>query len=651
MSAKNAKGPEADLAMGPMDLHLFREGTHPRLGDKLGSRVVTLGGKKGTWFAVWAPNAEAVSVVGDFNGWRKGDTPLVRGEAGVFAGFVPGVDKGAVYKYHVVGKGGAHRVDKADPFAVRHETPPGTASVVWDLDYAWHDDAWMRARAPEKWRGQAMSVYEVHLGSFMRVPEENNRWLGYAEIAPKLIEHVKRLGFTHVELMPVMEHPFYGSWGYQTTGYFAPTGRYGTAQDLMKLVDQLHQAGIGVILDWVPGHFPADEHGLAYFDGTHLFEHGDPQRGFHPEWNTLIFDYGRPEVRSFLVSSAFAWVDRFHADGLRVDGVASMLYLDYARPEGKWTPNEHGGKENLEAIAFLRQLNGTFARERPEVVTIAEESTSFPKVTKPVSDGGLGFGLKWDLGWMNDTLKYLARDPVHRRWHHNELTMRGLYAASEAFILPLSHDEVTHGKGSLLTKMSGADFARRVANLRLLYAYMFSQPGKKLLFMGSEIASWSEWNHDASLDWHLLQHAAHEKMQLFLGELNRLYREEPCLHELDCDAAGFRWIDADDTERSILSYERLDSKGASVLVVLSFTPVPRENVRIGVSAGGMWEEILNSDAEAFGGSGYGNLGAVEAVPVPAHGRNLSVNLNLPPLGALFLRRRAPASQVGNPEKR
>jgi 1,4-alpha-glucan branching enzyme len=627
------------LEMGATDLHLFREGTHPRLGDKLGSRPAIVDGVRGTWFAVWAPNAEAVSVVGEFNGWRKGETPLARGEAGIFSGFVPEVGKGAVYKYHVVGPGGAHTVDKADPFALRHETPPGTASVVWDLAYAWGDDAWMSARAPDRFRREAMSIYEVHLGSWMRIPEEDNRWFGYAEIATKLIEHVSRLGFTHVELMPVMEHPFYGSWGYETTGYFAPTSRYGTAQDLMGLVDALHQAGIGVILDWVPAHFPSDEHGLAYFDGTHLFEHADPRRGFHPEWNTSIFDYGRPEVRSFLVSSAFAWIDRFHADGLRVDGVASMLYLDYARRDGEWLANEAGGNENLDAIAFLRKLNETLSRERPEIVMIAEDSTAFPKVTRPVSEGGLGFALKWDLGWMNDTLKYLARDPVHRRWHHDELTMRGLYAASEAFVLPLSHDEVTHGKGSLLGKMSGADFTRRMANLRLLYAYMYSQPGKKLLFMGSEIAPWSEWNHDASLDWHLCSHAAHERMQLFIGELNRIYREEPCLHELDCDAAGFRWIDADDADRSILTYERLDRAGASVVVILNFTPAVRTNYRVGVPGGGLWEEIVNSDAEPFGGGGHGNLGGIEAVPVPAHGRSLSLAVTVPPLGALFLRRR------------
>ncbi len=638
MSADRAtSGPPA---LGEMDLHLFREGSHPRLGDKLGSHRCLVDGESGTWFAVWAPSAESVSVVGTFNAWNKSVSPLARGEAGIFSGFVAGVDEGALYKYHVVGPGGIHRVDKADPFAVRHEQPPGTASIVWDLDHAWRDDTWMRERAGRSWKREPMAIYEVHLGSWMRVTEDDNRFFGYAEIAPKLVEHVRKLGFTHVELMPVMEHPFYGSWGYETTGYFAPTSRYGSAQDLMELVDQLHEAGIGVILDWVPAHFPSDEHGLAYFDGTHLFEHADPRRGFHPEWKTSIFDYGRPEVRSFLLSSAFAWIDRFHADGLRVDGVASMLYLDYARKEGEWIPNERGGNENLEAIVFLRQLNETLRRERPDVVTIAEESTAFPLVTSPVADGGLGFGLKWDLGWMNDTLRYLARDPIHRRWHHRDLTMRGLYAASESFVLPLSHDEVTHGKGSLLGRMSGADFWRRMANLRLLYAYMYSLGGKKLLFMGSELAPWSEWNHDASLDWHLVGHPSHEQVQLLVGELNRVYRAEPGLHELDCEAAGFRWVDADDAERSILVYERLDARGASVLVVLSFTPMIRTNYRVGVSSGGIWDEIFNSDATPFGGSGQGNMGGAEASPVPAHGRRFSLNLTLPPLGALFLRPRA-----------
>jgi 1,4-alpha-glucan branching enzyme len=634
----NAEADFARLTMGELDVHLFREGTHPRLGDKLGARLATIGGVGGVFFAVFAPNAEGVSVIGDFNGWRKGETPLARREAGLWYGFVPGLEKGATYKYHIVGPGGVFRVDKADPFGIRQETPPGTASVVWDLDHAWRDEAFLRTRAASS-RSAPISIYEVHLGSWMRVPEEGNRSLSYIEMAPKLVEYVRRLGFTHVELMPLAEHPFYGSWGYQTTGYYAPTSRYGSPQDLMTLIDALHCAGIGVIVDWVPAHFPTDEHGLSYFDGTHLFEHADRRRGFHPEWNTLIFDYGRGEVRSFLLSSAFAWIDRFHVDGLRVDGVASMLYLDYGRRHGEWLANVHGGKENLEAIAFLQQLNQTLHRERPEVVTIAEESTAFPKVTAQVADGGLGFDLKWDLGWMHDTLGYLARDPIYRRWHHRELTMRGLYAFSEAFVLPLSHDEVVYGKGSLYGKMHG-DPWQKFAQLRLLFAYMYSQPGKKLLFMGGEIAQVSEWNHDTSLDWHLVSGATlNAQVQLLVGELNRLYREESCLHELDASPSGFAWVDADDEGRSVLAYDRVDAHGARLLVVLNFASMPHRNYRVGVAIGGVWDELLNTDSTALGGSGQGNLGGVEAAPVPAHGRPFSLSLTLPPLGGLFLKPR------------
>jgi 1,4-alpha-glucan branching enzyme len=634
----NAEADFARLTMGELDVHLFREGTHPRLGDKLGARLATIGGVGGVFFAVFAPNAEAVSVIGDFNGWRKGETPLARREVGLWYGFVPGLEKGATYKYHVVGPGGVHRVDKADPFGIRQETPPGTASVVWDLDHVWRDDAFLRARAASS-RSAPISIYEVHLGSWMRVPEEGNRSLSYIEMAPKLVEYVRRLGFTHVELMPLAEHPFYGSWGYQTTGYYAATSRYGSPQDLMTLIDALHCAGIGVIVDWVPAHFPTDEHGLSYFDGTHLFEHADRRRGFHPEWNTLIFDYGRGEVRSFLLSSAFAWIDRFHVDGLRVDGVASMLYLDYGRRHGEWLANVYGGKENLEAIAFLQQLNQTLHRERPEVVTIAEESTAFPKVTAPVADGGLGFDFKWDLGWMHDTLGYLARDPIYRRWHHRELTMRGLYAFSEAFVLPLSHDEVVYGKGSLYGKMHG-DPWQKFAQLRLLFAYMYSQPGKKLLFMGGEIAQVSEWNHDTSLDWHLVSGATlNAQVQLLVGELNRLYREESCLHELDASPSGFAWVDADDEGRSVLAYDRVDAHGARLLVLLNFASMPHRNYRVGVAIGGVWDELLNTDSIALGGSGQGNLGGVEAAPVPAHGRPFSLSLTLPPLGGLFLKPR------------
>jgi 1,4-alpha-glucan branching enzyme len=482
-----------------------------------------------------------------------------------------------------------------------------------------------------------MSIYEVHLGSWMRVPEEGNRPLTYRELAPKLSEYVRRLGFTHVEFMPVMEHPYYGSWGYQCTGYFAPTSRYGTPQDFMYLVDQLHQQGIGVILDWVPSHFPTDEHGLGYFDGTHLYEHGDPRQGLHPDWNSFIFNYGRSEVRSFLMSSAMCWLDRYHADGLRLDAVASMLYLDYSRRPGEWIPNPYGGRENLDAIAFLRRFNEDVYQAHPEVQTIAEESTAWPMVSRPTYVGGLGCGLKWDMGWMHDTLAYMAHDPVYRRYHHNQLTFRMLYAFNENFVLPLSHDEVVHGKGSLLAKMPGDDW-QKFANLRLLYGYMYGQPGKKLLFMGGEFGQWNEWSHEASLDWHQTEFPHHAGMQRWVADLNRLYQSEPALHELDCDAAGFEWIDANDPENSTLSFLR---KGRSpdelLLVVCNFTPVPRPNYRVGVPRGGFWRELLSSDASTYGGTGWGNLGGVEAAPIPYHGRLASLNLILPPLGCVFLK--------------
>jgi 1,4-alpha-glucan branching enzyme len=619
---------------GDLDAHLMREGSHPRLFEKLGSHPAD----HGTRFATWAPNAEAISVIGDFNGWTPGDAPLTRlGETGVWVGFVPNVTRGALYKYHLRSKLRGYQVAKADPFALRHEVPPNTASVVWELDYEWNDAAWMARRAGVSGPSAPMAIYEVHLGSWMRVPEDGNRSLTYTEIAPKLVEHVQRLGFTHVELMPLTEHPFFGSWGYETTGYFAATSRYGTPEELMSLIDQLHQAGIAVLLDWVPAHFPTDEHGLQYFDGTPLFEHPDRRLGFHPEWDTSIFDFGRPEVRSFLLSSALFWLDRFHVDGLRVDGVASMLYRDYGRKPGEWVPNVHGGNEYIEAVELLRRLNDAIHREAPDTITVAEESTAWPHVTGAVASGGLGFSYKWDMGWMHDTLKYLAEDPIHRRHHHHELTMRGLYAFSERFVLPLSHDEVVHGKRSLLGKMPG-DRWQKFANLRLLYAYMYSQPGKKLLFMGSELAQWREWNHDSSLDWHLLDDPAHRQIQLLVGELNRLYRSERTLHELDTEPAGFQWLDADDAERSVLVYERLSRDGDRMLVALNFTPVPRPNYRVGVTIPGLYREILNTDAVELGGSGQGNLGAVESAPVRAHRREHSLNLTLPPLGALYLRR-------------
>jgi 1,4-alpha-glucan branching enzyme len=617
---------------GPLDAHLLAEGTHPRLHEKLGAHRVA----GGTRFAVWAPNAAAVSVIGDFNSWKPGAHALARiaGDTGVWQGVVPGVGEGALYKLHVRSKLRGYEVAKADPFAQRHEAPPGTASVVWTPEHRWSDQAWMQSRAARSAPDAPMSIYEVHLGSWRRVPEDGNRSLSYREIAPLLVDYVTRLGFTHVELMPLTEHPFFGSWGYETTGYFAATARYGPPEDLMALIDALHGAGIGVILDWVPAHFPTDEHGLVYFDGTALYEHPDRKLGFHPEWNTSIFDFGRPEVRSFLLSSALFWLERFHVDGLRVDGVASMLYRDYGRKAGEWTPNANGGREYLEAVELLERLTETIAREQPGTVTIAEESTAWPHVTG-TARGGLGFTYKWDMGWMHDTLRYLARPPEVRRHHHDELTFRGLYMFSEQFVLPLSHDEVVYGKGALLAKMPG-DRWQKHANLRLLYAYQFTQPGKKLMFMGDEFAQWNEWNHDASLDWHLLDHAAHRQIQLLVGELNRLYRSEPALYQLDGEPAGFAWLVANDAEHSVYVYERIGKADERIVIALNFTAEPRFNYRVGVTKPGRWVELLNTDAVDFGGSGHGNLGAVEAMPVRAHDRAFSVNLTLPPLGAVLL---------------
>ncbi|MHB1161947.1 MAG: 1,4-alpha-glucan branching protein GlgB [Chloroflexota bacterium] len=621
------------------DLHLFNEGTHYRLYDKLGAHPMARGTTRGRYFAVWAPNAEQVSVIGDFNGWDNASTLLQpRDRSGIWEGFVPGVGVGSLYKYHIRSRERGYQVDKADPYAFFSETPPNTASIVWDLDYRWGDGEWMERRRGSNALDSPMAIYEVHLGSWMRVPEEGNRSLTYREMAPKLAEHVKRVGFTHVEFLPVMEHPFYGSWGYQITGYFAPTSRYGTPQDFMYLVDQLHQQGIGVILDWVPSHFPTDEFGLGFFDGTHLYEHADPRKGFHPDWNSFIFNYGRNEVRSFLLSNALFWLDEYHADGLRVDAVASMLYLDYSRKEGEWIPNQYGGRENLEAIDFLRRFNKDIYRNHPEVQTIAEESTAWPGVSRPTYTGGLGFGMKWDMGWMHDTLQYMSYDPIYRKFHHDELTFRMVYAFSENFVLPLSHDEVVHGKGSLLEKMPGDDW-QKFANLRLLFGYMWAQPGKKLLFMGGEFGQRQEWHHDASLDWHLLQCAPHAGVQRWLEDLNRFRREEPALYRLDFDPGGFEWISGGDVEQSVLSFlRRGEGQEEVVLVVCNFTPIPRHNYRVGVPADGFWRELLNSDAPHYGGSGQGNLGGVEAAPIPYQGRPYSLNLTLPPLGALFLKR-------------
>ena len=605
-----------------------------RLYDTLGAHV----DGSGTRFAVWAPHALAVSVIGDWNRWVAGTSPLVLGPGGVWSGRVEGVQHGALYKLHVRGTG-SYAVAKADPFALRSEQSPGTASVVWAPRHTWRDAAWLAGRAERSRPDAPIAIYEVHLGSWRRVPEQGMRSLSYREIAPLLVDHVTRLGYTHVELMPLTEHPFFGSWGYQTTGYFAATSRYGTPDDLMALVDALHAAGIAVLLDWVPAHFPTDEHGLVYFDGTPLYEHADRRLGFHPEWNTAIFDFGKPEVRAFLVASALFWLERFHFDGIRVDGVASMLYRDYGRQPGDWLPNAQGGREYLEAVELLREVNIAVAREVPDAITIAEESTAWPGVTAAIESDGLGFGYKWDLGWMHDTLKYLARDPVHRTHHHGELTMRGMYQFDERYVLPLSHDEVVYGKHSLLAKQRG-DRWQQFANLRLLYAYQYALPGKKLLFMGGELAQWNEWNHEASLDWHLLADPHHAGVSLLVGTLNALYRGEPALHELDTEPQGFKWLDADAAGPSVLAFERRAVDPTAVVVcAFNFTPVVREGYRLGVGRAGTWEEILNTDATTFAGSGVGNLGAVVSTPEPAHGRPHSLSVVLPPLGAVWFRLR------------
>ena len=615
------------------DLYLFNEGTHRGLAGKLGAHQL---GPAGTAFAVWAPGATGVSVIGDFNGWDAGAHPLeARASSGIWAGIVPGAHPGDVYKYAVSVPGGAV-LEKADPYGFASEGAPRTGSVVWDLDYAWGDGDWMAGRGARAALDAPVSIYEVHLGSWRRDPGRPGEVLSYEALTPLLVDYLLETGFTHVELLPIMEHPFYGSWGYQTTGYFAPTARHGTPQGLMAMIDALHRAGIGVLLDWVPSHFPNDAFALAEFDGTHLYEHADPRQGIHPDWDSCIFNYGRNEVRSFLLSSAEHWLATYHADGLRVDAVASMLYLDYSREEGQWIPNRHGGRENLEAIDFLQQLNIGLYGAHPGIQTVAEESTAWPGVSRPTDAGGLGFGYKWDMGWMHDTLAYLRRDPVHRAHHHGQLTFRGLYAFTEHYVLPLSHDEVVHGKGSLAAMMPGDDW-QKLANLRLLYGYQYTQPGKKLLFMGDEIGQFQEWSHERSLDWHLLDQPAHAGLLRFVADLNRLYRAEPALHRLDSDPAGFEWVQADDAARATLSYLRRAPDGASVLVVCNFTPVPRHNLLLGVPEAGFWREILNSDATVYGGSGLGNLGGVEAQPVPWHGRPRTVNLTAPPLAVVCFR--------------
>lgn len=616
------------------DLHLLIEGSHYRAWEKLGAHPAEVGDERGTWFAVWAPNAHDVSVVGDFNGWEAGAHPLgSRGDSGIWEGFIPGVDKGALYKYAIASDVNGHREDKADPYAFACEIRPQSSSMVWDLSgYEWGDQDWLAQRGRHHAVDAPVAIYEVHLGSWMRNPEEGNRWLTYRELAPKLAEYVREMGFTHVELLPVSEHPLDASWGYQAIGYFAPTSRFGTPQDFMYFVDVLHQNGIGVILDWVPAHFPRDGHGLGFFDGTHLYEHADPRKGEQRDWGTFIFNYGRREVSNFLLTNAFFWLEVYHIDGLRVDAVASMLYLDYSREEGEWIPNEYGGRENLEAVAFLKRFNELVYERYPDVITVAEESTSWPMVSRPTYLGGLGFGYKWNMGWMHDTLLYLSKDPLYRKYHHNTLTFSLLYAFHENFILPFSHDEVVHGKGSMIGKMPGDDW-QKFANLRLLYGYMYLHPGKKLLFMGSEFGQWAEWNHDASLEWQLLQYDPHQGLQRWVRDLNTFLRGEQALVEQDFEPAGFAWIDCHDSQQSVLSFLRQGRDTGDVVVcACNFTPVPRHNYRLGVPLGGWWNETLNSDAPLYGGSGQGNMEGVPSSPVASHGHYHSLNITLPPLG-------------------
>ncbi len=621
------------------DISLFRSGKHYKLYEKFGSHVIDNEGVKGTYFAVWAPNARAVSVEGNFNGWNQHSHPMqVRwDESGIWELFIPGVSTGEVYKYFIKSNSG-ETLEKADPFALRWEEPPSTASIVWDTWYEWEDTSWMKSRYEINALNKPMSVYEMHFGSWARSLESPEEFLSYRTMAGLLIPYLKETGFTHVEFLPLMEHPYYPSWGYQITGYFAASSRYGTPQDLMYLIDQLHENGIGVILDWVPSHFPGDEHGLYRFDGTHLYEHEDMRKGFHPDWKSYIFNYGRNEVKSFLISNAIFWLERYHADGLRVDAVASMLYLDYSRKAGEWLPNEAGGRENLEAISFLKEFNEAVYSSFPDVQTIAEESTAFVGVSRPTYQGGLGFGMKWMMGWMHDTLDYFGKDPVHRKYNHEKITFSTVYAFTENFMLPFSHDEVVHGKGSLLARMPGDEW-QKFANLRLLYLYMFTHPGTKCLFMGNEIGQVSEWNFDRSLDWHLLEHAPHLGIRETVTALNTLYRSEPALYEKSFESGGFEWIEGGDAENSVLVYSRKGNDSANELVVaLNMTPVPRKAWRIGLPSAGQWQIILNSDDKQFYGSNMVEDLLIASENVEWHGKPQSGRLTLPPLGGLVLKR-------------
>lgn len=627
----------AEPFISEYDQHLFNEGSHDRIYQKLGAQCCTQGGTQGVHFAVWAPNARAVSVIGDFNYWdRQSHALLPLNNTGIWTLFIPTLKQGELYKYAIEGADGTS-YEKVDPYGFASEIRPKTASRILDLNnnYTWHDESWVQQREQSQWLQKPVSIYEVHLGSWLRVPEEDNRWLTYRELADKLVPYVKDLGFTHVEFLPVAEHPLDASWGYQVTGYFAPTSRFGTPEDFMALVDQLHQHNIGIILDWVPGHFPKDAHGLAFFDGTHLYEHADPRMREHKDWGTYIFNYGRHEVSNFLISNAMFWMDKYHIDGLRVDAVASMLYLDYSRPAGEWLPNRHGGNDNIEAIEFMRRLNERIHLQYPGTLIIAEESTAWPQVSHPTFTGGLGYDFKWDMGWMNDSLRYMGRPTIYRKYHHNELTFRRIYAFSENFLLPLSHDEVVHGKQSLLSKMPG-DSWQKFANLRLLFGYQYTQPGKKLLFMGAELATWNEWQVDQSLDWPLLNFETHQGIQRWVRDLNNTYRCESALHDLDCDPSGFAWIDCNNTEESILIYLRQSQSGEKILVAMNFTEMPREGYTVHVPAQGLWQEILNSDATCYGGNGLGNLGGVTASANSIH-EQPSLQITLPSLGMVILK--------------
>ncbi len=621
------------------DLYLMGEGSHERAYEKMGAHLVEVDGKKGIFFAVWAPNARRVQIIGNFNNWDGGQHNMNSSDAGIWTLFIPGLEEHTVYKYRIEAQSG-QTFDKADPYGFGMEQRPRTASVVVNLDrYSWGDDDWVAHRAERQAFDKPISIYEVHLNSWRKKQDEKwgTRYLTYRELADELIPYVKEMGFTHIELMPIAEHPLDASWGYQVLGYFAPTSRFGDPQDLMYFIDQCHQNNIGVILDWVPAHFPKDGAGLHYFDGTHLYSHTDPRQGEHQDWGTMIFNFGRNEVRAFLISNALFWIDKYHFDGLRVDAVASMLYLDYSREEGQWIPNQYGGRENLEAISFLRKVNEVVHGIHPGVLTIAEESTAWPMVSRPTYMGGLGFSLKWNMGWMHDTLNYISKDPIHRRYHHNDMTFSLLYAFNENFVLPISHDEVVHGKGSLINKMPGDDW-QKFANMRAYLAFMWAHPGKKLLFMGSEFGQWQEWNFNTSLEWAALEAANHQGLQQFVKDLNRLYRQEPALHQVDFEWTGFAWIDANDSDNSVFSFMRKAKNSDDfVIVVSSYTPVPRQNYRVGVPKAGYYREILNSDAEAYWGSNVGNAGGCQAEETPFHGQPYSISITLPPLATVMFK--------------